>query len=56
MSLKKAAINLSTGAVLASERLLRGRRLETVSDRVKSVLILEYLLPLGCCVHLTPLY
>ena len=25
-------------------------------DRVKSILILEYLLPLGCCVHLTPLY
>ena len=56
MSLKKNLVGLSAGAMLASERLLRGRRVEFAPDRVKSVLILEYMLPLGCCVHLTPLY
>ena len=56
MSLKKNLVGLSAGAVLASERLLRGGRVEFTPDRVKSVLILEYMLPLGCCVHLTPLY
>lgn len=56
MSLKKNLVGLSAGAMLASERLLRGRRVEFAPDRVKSILILEYMLPLGCCVHLTPLY
>lgn len=53
MALKKAAVNLSAAAIMASERLLRGTRFD---PRIGSVLILEYMLPLGCCVHLTPLY
>jgi ADP-heptose:LPS heptosyltransferase len=56
MSLKRFVKNLSAGPVTAAERLLRGRRLHPDPTAVKSVLILEYLLPLGCCVHLTPLY
>ena len=38
------------------ERLLRGRRLQVDSETVKSVLVLEYMLPLGCCVHMTPVF
>jgi len=53
MSLKKSALNLSASAIKATERLLRG---SGINPNPKSVLILEYLLPLGCCVHLTPLY
>lgn len=56
MSLKKAAMNVSAGAIVASERLLRGRRTVPVAGEVGSLLVLEYMLPLGCCVHLTPLY
>jgi ADP-heptose:LPS heptosyltransferase len=54
MSLKKTAISVSTNVFMAFERILRGPA--TPPDRTGSVLILEYLLPLGCCVHLTPLY
>lgn len=56
MSLKKNLIGLSAGAIMASERLLRGHQVTVDAARVKSVLVLEYLLPLGCCVHLTPVY
>ncbi|MDW5266477.1 MULTISPECIES: glycosyltransferase family 9 protein [Acidobacteriaceae] len=56
MSLKKNLMGLSAGAVMASERLLRGRAVTVDPAKVKSVLFLEYLLPLGCCVHLTPVY
>jgi ADP-heptose:LPS heptosyltransferase len=56
MSLKKNLVGLSAGAVMASERVLRGRRVSAAPEKVASVLILEYLLPLGCCVHLTPVY
>jgi ADP-heptose:LPS heptosyltransferase len=56
MSLKKNLVGLSAGAVMASERMLRGRRVTVPPGQVKSVLVLEYLLPLGCCVHLTPVY
>ncbi len=38
------------------ERLLSGQRLRVDPDAVKSVLVLEYMLPLGCCVHMTPVY
>ena len=38
------------------ERLLRGRRLQVDSQAVKSVLVLEYILPLGCCVHMTSVF
>lgn len=54
MSLNKAALNLSASAIKATERLLRGIR--TNSGKPRSILVLEYMLPLGCCVHLTPLY
>lgn len=56
MSLKKNLVGLSAGAVMAAERMLRGSRVTIDSEKVKSVLFLEYLLPLGCCVHLTPVY
>ena len=56
MSLKKIAMNLSAEALMGSERLLRGNRLTPRPDDANSVLILEYMLPLGCCVHLTPVY
>jgi ADP-heptose:LPS heptosyltransferase len=56
MSLKKTMMNLSAEALIASERLLRGSRVTPHPDEANSVLILEYMLPLGCCVHLTPIY
>lgn len=56
MSLKKNLMRLSAGAVMASERLVRGEHVAPIPAKVNSVLILEYMLPLGCCVHLTPLY
>lgn len=54
MSLKQTALSIPSSAIKASERLLRGTRFNP--DNIRSVLILEYMLPLGCCVHLTPLY
>lgn len=56
MSLKKNLVGLSSGAVMAAERMLRGSRVTAEPKKVTSVLFLEYLLPLGCCVHLTPVY
>jgi ADP-heptose:LPS heptosyltransferase len=56
MSLKQSAKSLSAGLLLSAERLLRGKLPTSIPDKVSSVLILEYMLPLGCCVHLTPLY
>jgi len=56
MPFGKTLMNLSAGAVVAAERLVRGRRVIAAPERVNSVLILEYMLPLGCCVHLTPVY
>jgi ADP-heptose:LPS heptosyltransferase len=41
--------------VLAVEKLLR-RRTVIEPDKVKQVLVLEYMLPLGACVHLTPFF
>jgi ADP-heptose:LPS heptosyltransferase len=52
MPLKETALRLSARALLATENALRSRTEASPS----SVLILEYLLPLGCCVHLTPVY
>jgi ADP-heptose:LPS heptosyltransferase len=45
-----------SGAVMGVERLLRGSRLKVDPAAVKSVLVLEYMLPLGCCVHMTPVF
>jgi ADP-heptose:LPS heptosyltransferase len=56
MSLKKSLMNLSARVVMASERALHGSQIAVTQGQIKSVLILEYLLPLGCCVHLTPVY
>jgi len=56
MSLKKIMMNLSADVLMVSERLLGGRRFRPGPEEANSVLILEYMLPLGCCVHLTPLY
>ena len=56
MSLKKIMMNLSAEVLMASEHLLRGRRVTPRPEDANSVLILEYMLPLGCCVHLTPIY
>lgn len=56
MSLKKNLVGLSSGAVMAAEHMLRGSRVTVDAGKVSSVLFLEYLLPLGCCVHLTPVY
>lgn len=56
MSLKKNLVGLSAGVAMAAERIVRGSHVAVDSERVKSVLFLEYLLPLGCCVHLTPVY
>jgi ADP-heptose:LPS heptosyltransferase len=56
MPLKKTLKAISGSAVLLAENLLRGKRPQPNPDQVQSVLILEYLLPLGCCVHLTPLF
>jgi ADP-heptose:LPS heptosyltransferase len=56
MPFGKTLMNLSAGAVVAAERLVRGRRMIAAPEQVNSVLILEYMLPLGCCVHLTPVY
>jgi ADP-heptose:LPS heptosyltransferase len=56
MSLKKTLAGLFFSAVVGAERLLHGHRLAPVPERVSSVLLLEYLMPLGCCVHRTVLY
>jgi ADP-heptose:LPS heptosyltransferase len=55
MSLKKNLVGLSAGAVMAAERMVRSRA-AVDAGKIQSVLFLEYLLPLGCCVHLTPVY
>jgi ADP-heptose:LPS heptosyltransferase len=55
MPLMKSLLQYTAGALVSTERLLRRtRNIDPAS--VASVLILEYYLPLGCCVHLTPLY
>ena len=49
-------MNAVLGGVMGLERVLRGSRLRVDPTAVKSVLVLEYMLPLGCCVHLTPVF
>ena len=52
---KKSLLQRTAGALMSVERLLRDT--DTIDPAsVNSVLILEYCVPLGCCVHLTPLY
>jgi len=56
MSLKNALAKSVLKPALAAESLLRGKQFRVPPEDVRSVLVLEYMLPLGCCVHLTPLY
>ena len=56
MPLMKSLLQHTAGALMSVERLLRKTGNPDDSASVKSVLILEYYLPLGCCVHLTPVY
>lgn len=56
MSLRKTLANAVLRPAVALEGLIRGGRFRTKPEDVCSVLVLEYMLPLGCCVHLTPLY
>ena len=55
MPLMKSLLQRSAGALMSAERFL-GRTRNVDPASVTSVLILEYYLPLGCCVHLTPVY
>src|ERR1700679_3387312 len=43
-------------ALLGVEKVLRRKAGAMEPAKVKQVLILEYMLPLGSCVHLTPLF
>ena len=54
--LKAVVLRGAMGGAMKVERLLRGRRLQVDPGAVKSVLVLEYMLPLGCCVHQTPVF
>jgi ADP-heptose:LPS heptosyltransferase len=54
-SLKARVAAWAARAIISVERFVRGRD-EEAPESVTSVLVLEYLLPLGCCVHLTPLF
>ena len=46
---------MATRGLLAVEGALR-RRAEVAPEAVRQVLVLEYMLPLGTCVHLTPFF
>src|SRR6202034_3549816 len=43
-------------SLLAVEGLFRGKVRAIEPGKVKQVLVLEYMLPLGACVHMTPLF
>jgi ADP-heptose:LPS heptosyltransferase len=49
-------LGASLGWAMAAERLLGGRRFLADSGAVNSVLVLEYMLPLGGLVHMTPVF
>ena len=44
------------GSLLGIEGLLRKKTAQVIASGVRDVLVLEYLIPLGCCVHMTPLF
>lgn len=56
MSLKKTVAGLALRPAMLVERLVRRSQLQTPLEEAQTILILEYMLPLGCCVHLTPLF
>ena len=56
MSLKQVIAGMALAPAMAVERVVRSSSFRTPIEEARSILILEYMLPLGCCVHLTPLY
>jgi len=56
MSVKRKMAGMLLGPAMAAERLIRKSQFRTPLEEARSILILEQMLPLGCCVHLTPLY
>jgi ADP-heptose:LPS heptosyltransferase len=56
MSLKRILAGMALAPAMAVERIVRPSKLQASIEEARSFLILEYMLPLGCCVHLTPLY
>lgn len=56
MSLKATMGGALARGLLTVERMVLGTATSPNLSPVRSVLILEYMLPLGCCVHLTPVY
>jgi ADP-heptose:LPS heptosyltransferase len=56
MSPTQTAKNLLARSLKFSEQILRNRTGWPAHEDIRTILILEYLLPLGCCVHLTPIY
>jgi ADP-heptose:LPS heptosyltransferase len=47
---------MALGPAVAVERVVRRASYRAKLEDPRCILILEYMLPLGCCVHLTPLY
>ncbi len=56
VSIAKQLVRVPLGWAISVERLLGGLRLLADPGAVTSVLILEYTLPLGCLVHMTPVF
>ncbi|SFS16600.1 ADP-heptose:LPS heptosyltransferase [Granulicella pectinivorans] len=56
MGVAGAVKSVGLSAVAAVERVLRGTRMKPDPAAARNVLVLEYRLPLGCCVHQTPFY
>jgi len=56
MSLVRTIADLALGPAMAIERVVRRGQFQSTPEESRSILVLEYMLPLGCCVHLTPLY
>src|SRR5260370_1034817 len=52
----KKVLRTPLGWAMAVERMLRGSRVKVDPAAVKSILVLEYMLPLGCLVHMTPVF
>lgn len=54
--LKSSALHTVAKLGVGLERTLRPGHDPSAAERVSSVLVLEYILPLGSCLHMTPLY
>src|ERR1035438_900305 len=55
-ALGKGLLNIPAAAIVAVERLLRPATNPRSADAVRCVLVLQYNIALGYCVHLTPLF